>query len=268
MREGILDFPLLLGRKPLFERCSQINFDISSRTVRFTSGKNEVIAPYINDPSREDWAQLYMVAENFAASDLLKHVKETIGADIFCDGSLESTSNANRVAGILINQESAFLSKEKPIGKFRAFEATIDTTPNKVVNVPQFRVPYKYEQPLTDEINKLLRIGVLVPNDNNEGWNTPLSCVPKPNGKIRLVLSFNLTLNKCLVKEDTFSIPWMEEMSTIPPGHTFLGSLDVCNGYWNIKVAKKDQKKLSIFWQKWSSLLQRHRLGPEKHEKS
>jgi len=52
------------------------------------------------------------------------------------------------------------------------------------------------------------------------------------------------------------------------PGHTFLGSLDVCNGYWNIKVAKKDQKKLSIFWQKWSSLLQRHRLGPEKHEKS
>ena len=64
-----------------------------------------------------------------------------------------------------------------------------------------------------------------------------------------------------LVEDDSFNIQDMERQSMIPPVNKFFMVLDVTKGYWNLRVRKEDQVKLSICWRNKNWMFTRLSFG-------
>ena len=62
------------------------------------------------------------------------------------------------------------------------------------INVPR-RVPYAEEAAAKAELDRLVRLGVLEYVPGSSKWVSPMTFVPKPDGKMRLVGDF-VQLNK------------------------------------------------------------------------
>ena len=252
--ESCISIPCILGRRPLNERCLEINQNLRDRTITLRSHRNEISRiPYINDPKTEALPQTRslryagdsnVAQESLDTVQLLELVNRELGATI----NTENVDEAREVAKIVLEHRGAFKTPDKPIGSYKAYEAEINTIPGKTKHVHQFKVPERHVGPLSKEIDKLKQIGVLVPSDNSCGWNTPLGGVNKPNGGTRLILNLNLTVNPLLQNADTFAIPNIDASMELPLGMRYFGVCDIANGYWNIRVKESDQVKLSIFW--------------------
>ena len=80
------------------------------------------------------------------------------------------------------------------------------------VNVPR-RVPYAEEAAAKAELDRLVRLGVLEYVPGSSKWVSPMSFVPKPDGKMRLVGDF-VHLNKYVKR----------------PIHPFKCAKDIING--------------------------------------
>ena len=73
------------------------------------------------------------------------------------------------------------------------------------INVPR-RVPYAEEAAAKAELDRLVRLGVLEYVPGSSKWVSPMSFVPKPDGKMRLVGDF-VQLNK-YVKRTVYQDLW------------------------------------------------------------
>jgi len=75
-------------------------------------------------------------------------------------------------------------------------------------------------------------------------WSTALVPVKKKNGKIRLCIDYRL-LNK-VTKKDSYPMPRLDESIDKFYDSRFLSTLDMSNGYYQIKVDPKDKEKTAM----------------------
>jgi len=221
--------------------------NIQKKTLFFKSQNGWSRCPYISDPRREKFDAAVDKAAIYALSptDHCDLVLNEVGADI---NRAADPVHIRQIARVIMKHKKAFSHADKPIGGYKAFEASIDTVEGKQISVAQYKVPERFETALTEEIDKLSKMGVIVPCKQNYGFNTPIGAVPKSDGRIRLILNFRITLNKILANDDVFSIPDLEKEAMLPRRMKYFFSADIQSGYWNIKVKPADQHKLAIQW--------------------
>ncbi|CBY34671.1 unnamed protein product [Oikopleura dioica] len=249
---GSMIIPAIIGRSPLFERCTKIVQNLHSRKFYLGQpGEMPAKVPYVSDPRHEkfysnfDDGNCNAAVDAVATSDLVELVQREIGATINIG---DSPDHAREVAQIILTNRDAFTTPTRLIGRFKPYEAGIPTQPGKARCIHQWRVPEKHKAPLTDVVNTLKEQGILIPCPDSKGWNTPVSAVGKRDGGVRLVMNLNLTINKLLTETDTYSLPYLDESTEIPVGMKFFGSLDLASGYYNIAIKQEDQVKTSIHW--------------------
>jgi hypothetical protein len=88
----------------------------------------------------------------------------------------------------LLNQYSLLFQGK--FGLFPGAPVTIKLKPNaKPYHGRAFPVPKIHEQPLKNEVNRVVTLGVLKKTNNSE-WAAPSFGIPKKNGEIRFVSDF------------------------------------------------------------------------------
>ena len=101
------------------------------------------------------------------------------------------------------------------------------------VNPPR-KVPLALESKLYDELQRMIKLGVIVPVEEPTDWVSSYVAVEKPDKTLRLCLDPR-ELNKA-IKRPTFKLPTTEEtLAKISTGKVFT-KIDASSAYWQIPV--------------------------------
>lgn len=116
-----------------------------------------------------------------------------------------------------------------------------------------FPVPKAYEQQLREEVDRLVKIGVLR-RVNRSLWGVPSFPQKKPNGSIRFLSDFR-EVNK-RIKRFPYPLPKIQELLTSLEGFTFATSLDLNMGYYHILLTPNASSICTIVlpWGKYEYL--------------
>jgi hypothetical protein len=116
-----------------------------------------------------------------------------------------------------------------------------------------YQVPRSQYQLLRDEVNRLVKIGVLKKVNSSE-WAAQGFGVPKANGQIRFVTDFRF-LNKHL-RRYPYPLPSIQEIMRTIDGLTWVSVLDLNMGFWHLELDKESQKLATVIlpWGKYSYL--------------
>ena len=116
-----------------------------------------------------------------------------------------------------------------------------------------YPIPHYYEQTLKDEVQRLVKIGVLRKVNRSE-WAAPNFIIPKKDETVRFISDFR-KLNKC-IKRKPFPIPNIQDMLMKMEGFQFATSLDLNMGYYHIELTPNSSRLCTIVlpWGKYEYL--------------
>ncbi|XP_059049470.1 uncharacterized protein K02A2.6-like [Achroia grisella] len=98
------------------------------------------------------------------------------------------------------------------------------------------RVPLAIQPRLKKKLEELERIGVISKVQNPTEWVNSLVIVYKPNGDLRLCIDPK-DLNEAIQRQH-FELPTFDEISSKLSGANIFSTLDIKNGFWNIKLTQ------------------------------
>ena len=132
---------------------------------------------------------------------------------------------------LLKKHESLF---DGTLGRWRdetlKIELKADATP---YHARSFPIPQVYEQTLRDEVNRLVRLGVLKKVNRSE-WAAPTFIIPKKDGTVRFISDFR-ELNK-RIKRKPYPIPKIQDLMLKLGQFMYGTSLDLNMGYYHIEL--------------------------------
>ena len=119
-----------------------------------------------------------------------------------------------------------FQDKVLPCAKLPPME--IHTIPGKVVNKKPYRTPLARRVIVEQELEKMLKAGVVRPS--NSEWASPIHLVSKPDGSIRWTCDFR-AVNE-ITKKDRFPLPLIQDIFDNFTWSQVFSTLDLRSGYW------------------------------------
>lgn len=119
---------------------------------------------------------------------------------------------------------------------------------NKIINLPQYRIPEKHKQEVAKQIDKLLKGDVIEPSISP--YNSPLLLVPKKSLEgsaeklFRLCIDYR-QLNKNL-QPYQFPLPRIDEILDQLGSAKYFSTLDLSQGFHQVLIDKKDREKTAF----------------------
>lgn len=140
---------------------------------------------------------------------------------------------------VLVEYQDVFIGNNQPslLG-----EHCIVTKSDVPISVPPYRLSPTKKEILKKEIEDMLKKEIIEPCSSP--WASPVVMVPKPNGDIRVCVDYR-RLNAITVP-DTYPIPRIDDLLHAAKPTTFMTSLDLKSGYWQIKLRKEDEEKTAF----------------------
>lgn len=138
-------------------------------------------------------------------------------------------------------QEFSDLFSEHP-NRTNACEHVIHCGDAEPFRSAPYRVPKRYEKAYYEEIDYMLNLGIIRPSKSP--WASPVVIVPKPDGKIRFCVDYR-RLNKLTIM-DAFPMPRAEELIERVARSSFISTLDLTKGYWQIPMHPESIEKTAF----------------------
>ncbi|UYV68201.1 K02A2.6-like, partial [Cordylochernes scorpioides] len=136
------------------------------------------------------------------------------------------------IDSLLNDYESIFECKSGPI---KCIKCHLDVKADFIPKFYKFRqVPFALKQLVENEIDKLVDLNILSPIDKSD-CASPLVCVAKPNGQIRLCADFKKSLNPYL-EEVKYPIPNIDSVLCNFQGKKLFTKLDLSKAYHQIEM--------------------------------
>jgi hypothetical protein len=111
------------------------------------------------------------------------------------------------------------------------------------------KTPIAYMEAAKAKIDSDLQLGIIEKVDGVSRWCSPMSFVPKPNGKVRSVVDL-VQLNK-FVDRPTHPFPASKDIvSRIPTGSKCFAVFDCTHGYWQIPL-EEESRPYTCFMTEW-----------------
>jgi hypothetical protein len=120
----------------------------------------------------------------------------------------------------------------------------LNVKPHTVYHRKSYPIPFSKREAARKEINHMLELGVIEPS--NAEYSSPLVCVSKKDGGVRLCLDAR-NLNEILV-DDRESPPPIDEILHKFHGQKIFSTTDFTSGYWQIAVAEESRDYLSFLF--------------------
>ncbi|KAI2644624.1 Retrovirus-related Pol polyprotein [Labeo rohita] len=127
-------------------------------------------------------------------------------------------------------------------GRTNVLQHDIQTPPGVVVRQRPYRVPEARQQAIEDEVQQMLKLGVIEPS--HSPWSSPIVMVPKPDGTLRFCNDF-----RCLneVSEfDGYPMPWVDELLDRLGRARYISTLDLTKGYWQVPLSESTKAKTAF----------------------
>ena len=121
-------------------------------------------------------------------------------------------------------------------------EHSIDTGEAPPVYHPPYRIPTAWQNQVRKEIQTMLDSGVIEPSTSP--WTSPIIPVKKKDGSLRLCIDYR-KLNS-ITKEDRNPMPRVDVMLEQLGKATYISTLDLTQGYYQVPVFKTDQEKTAF----------------------
>ena len=152
---------------------------------------------------------------------------------------LNTAGIADSTKKVLGNHCAVFSKDKFDIGLMSNFEHKIETGDHPPILTKPYRIPRSVEQEVEDKIQELLHYGIIV--ECSSSWNSPVVPIRKKNGDLRLCVDYR-KINSVTLKKNFFT-PDLQQILDCLSEAKYFSTLDLCQGYYQIPLDKKDQKK-------------------------
>lgn len=115
----------------------------------------------------------------------------------------------------------------------------IKTQPCQPKAVPPYAVNGAKRKFLREELDRLLAEGIV--EECESAWSSPVVLVPKSGGTYRMCVDYR-KLNSVTVT-DTYPMPKIDELLHSARSTTFMSTIDLQQGFWQVPVADEDRDK-------------------------
>ncbi len=150
-----------------------------------------------------------------------------------------SNTEKEQLSGLLESFSDLF---DGHLGRTSLTEHSIDTGNAKPVHLPPYRTSPAKKQLIDDQIGKMLNDGIIEPATGP--WAAPVVIVQKPCGKPQFCVDYR-GLNQLTVK-DSYPLPRVDESLDFLSRGTFLTTIDLARGYWQVSMAGDSKHKTAF----------------------
>ena len=109
-------------------------------------------------------------------------------------------------------------------------------------------IPFPLRSAVEAELNRLVAGDILEPVDTTSTpieWASPIVCIPKQNGKMRICVDFKATINQ-YVFVDPHPLPRFEDIAAKLGGSEYFSKIDLSDAYLQMEVDKDSRKFMVI----------------------
>ena len=148
-----------------------------------------------------------------------------------------------KLTQVLKKNHDVFVKDNSSFGKCPWVKYRIHTPPDHPPIKQQARpLPLHYRKAVYETLMKYLECGALIPSQSP--WASPLICVPKKSGEVRVAIDYRL-LN-AITEVPAIPIPRTKDLLQRMGGHKIYHAFDLANGYLNLEIHEEDQPKTAI----------------------
>ena len=121
-------------------------------------------------------------------------------------------------------------------------EHHIHTDQGAPVRLPPYRIPQAFKEEVQKELKEMLEHGTIEPSTSD--WASPMVTVQKKDKSLRLCVDYR-RLN-ARSKGDAYPMPRVEDLIDGVGKATYITTLDLTKGYWQVPVAVEDRAKTAF----------------------
>ena len=176
-----------------------------------------------------------------------KSEQEAFVADYKFDINPELTeSQREDLINLLYEFKSIFARNLSEIGCFKDYEVELETVPHRPYYISQYRIPEVQKQAAQDEIDQMVKAGLLISNDRSK-YNSPYLILRKKDGSYRLVVDLRRGANT-VCRTWTFNSKTVQEVidEVASSNSNYFTSCDLYKAFWQLKLAPKSRDLISI----------------------
>jgi hypothetical protein len=153
-----------------------------------------------------------------------------------------SESEKQDLINTLFKYQDVFSKSSDDIGHTNLVQHSINTRNTAPIRQPPRRLPLGKRQTEKEEIEKMLKRGVIEPS--NSAWASPVVLVTKKDGTPRFCVDYR-KVNDCTVK-DAYPLPRVDDCIDSLSGAKYFSSLDLNSGYWQVAMKPEDKEKTAF----------------------
>ncbi|KAL0200063.1 hypothetical protein M9458_003250, partial [Cirrhinus mrigala] len=127
-------------------------------------------------------------------------------------------------------------------GQTNILSHNIRTPPGVIFRQRPYRVPESRRQAIEEEIQKMLKLGVIEPS--RSPWFSPIVLVPKPDGTLRFCNDYR-RLNE-VSDFDSYPMPRVDELLERLGRARYITTLDLTKGYWQVPLTDEAKPKTAF----------------------
>lgn len=143
------------------------------------------------------------------------------------------------------------------MGKFNRGKVSLNFKENAVPKFCKPRpIPFAFKEDVEKEIDRCEADGVITKVENSE-WGTPLVCVLKENGKVRVCADYRCTVNQFL-EEVQYPFPRIDELFQALQGGQLFSKIDFTNAYNQLELDPETGMRLA--WSTHKGIYRMNRL--------
>ena len=138
--------------------------------------------------------------------------------------------------------EDVFTGADGRLGRTGLVKHEIVTNEKRPIKQPVRRLGPAKDQIVDQELDKMLKAGVIEPSDSP--WSSPVVLVKKKDGSIRFCVDYRQLNN--VTRKDAYPLPNIEDALSVLAGAKYFCTLDLASGYWQVELSE-DAKQKSAF---------------------
>ena len=142
----------------------------------------------------------------------------------------------------LLEYEDVFATDDLDLGQTDTITHRINTGDAKPVAQRMYKLRYSWREPVKEELDSMLQKGII--RKSYSPWASPLLCVPKPNGKLRLCGDYR-ALNEATVSHQ-YALPRLDDILETLGGSKWFTSLDLAAGFWQLPLDEESKPKTAF----------------------
>lgn len=133
-------------------------------------------------------------------------------------------------------------STSTKIGRTSLVSHVIETGECRPIKQRYYPVSPYVQKSIDDELDRMLSLGVI--EKSVSPWSSPMVCVKKSSGKIRLCLD-SRKLNDC-TKKDAYPLPYISNILGRFSGTKYLSTIDLSDAFWQVPLEYNSKEKTAF----------------------